>query len=58
MTMDNIGIVILIVLLVPTLFQAVMINIRQNRGRREILDKLNLLEQKLRQLAKEKHSNT
>ena len=56
--MENIGIVILIALLVPTLFQAVIMNIRQERGRREILDKLNLMEQQLKQLEKESQTNS
>ncbi len=56
--MENIGIVILIVLLVPTLFQAVIMNVRQKRGRREILDKLDLLEQKLKQLQKKNDPET
>ena len=53
--MTNIGIVILIVLLVPTFFQAVIMNVRQERGRREIIEKLDFLEQLLKKLEKESH---
>ena len=48
MTGTSIGITIIVILLVPTLFQVVISSIKQEKRHKEIIERLDKLEEKLK----------